>query len=488
MTRAWIVAVLLIAASAHSYGQDSTTTTQPPPSPANTPQQTQGGGSAVVDPAAAAQEAQRKRDAAAARKATEERAAQEKAAAEKASADKAAAEKLAAEKAAAERVAAQNAAALQKTTEKAAAEQAARDKATAQEAAIKAAAAERLLFKRLLIATAISSSIAVILLTLPFFRRKPKPQPRPEEEIVRRLTTVASKLDAALELVDEKLQTTCDAIKQQVGAATLLTPAHLTGVATVLGDLRDQVVQVRQAVEEPANRPASDHSEEQFVAFERKILNTSYKAFCANRELSDALDTAVRENTWIPLIDDLNKVVPPDLKPTFEAVIAPCKEHWNLVQKIGTVVPKVIERKAGDLPAADEARRAREYANVLQTAQSGDGAARLTFGFKSWITDNFLTFADLYLQRYQQSHAESGPDDLQTGVSLVRELLSLAAVEPIDVVPGETSFDSTRHIGRSTSNDPHIADGVITGVVRNGFIEGGQQVIRRPEVIVNRNR
>lgn len=479
MTRAWIVAVLLIAASAHSYGQDSTATAQPPLSSANTPQQTQGGGSAVVDSVAAAKEAQRKRDAAAARKATEERAAQEKTAAEKASAEKAAAEKLAAEKAAAERVAAETAATLQKTNEKAAAEQAVRDKA---------AAAERLLFKRLLITTAISSSIAVILLTLPFFRRKPKPQPRPEEEIVRRLTGVASKLDAALQLVDEKLETTCDAIKQQLGAATLLTPAHLTGVATALGDLRDQVVQVRQAVEETGTRPASEHSEEQFAAFERKILDTSYKAFCANRELSDAVDTAVRENTWIPLIDDLNKVVPPDLKPTFEAVIAPCKEHWNLVQKIGTVVPKVIERKAGDLPAADEARRAREYANVLQTAQSGDGAARLTFGFKSWITDNFLTFADLYLQRYQQSHAESRPDDLQTGVSLVRQLLSLAAVEPIDVVPGETSFDSTRHIGRSTSNDPHIADGVITGVVRNGFIEGGQQVIRRPEVIVNRNR
>ena len=70
----------------------------------------------------------------------------------------------------------------------------------------------------------------------------------------------------------------------------------------------------------------------------------------------------------------------------------------------------------------------------------------------------------------------------------MREVLRVASVEPIDVTPGETLFDSARHVGRSTSNDPRFADGVITGVVRNGFIEGGRQVIRQPEVIVNRTR
>jgi molecular chaperone GrpE (heat shock protein) len=41
-------------------------------------------------------------------------------------------------------------------------------------------------------------------------------------------------------------------------------------------------------------------------------------------------------------------------------------------------------------------------------------------------------------------------------------------------------------MGRSTANNPNFADGIIVGVVRNGFIRGGREVIRQPEVIVNR--
>jgi len=99
-----------------------------------------------------------------------------------------------------------------------------------------------------------------------------------------------------------------------------------------------------------------------------------------------------------------------------------------------------------------------------------------------------LTVHDLYLQRCQQAQIEKRDGATSEGLTLVRNMLRIAAVEPIEVTPGETLFDSTRHVGRSTSNDPRFADGVITGVVRNGFIEGGQLVIRQPEVIVNRMR
>src|SRR5262249_34473725 len=101
----------------------------------------------------------------------------------------------------------------------------------------------------------------------------------------------------------------------------------------------------------------------------------------------------------------------------------------------------------------------------------------------------FLQFADLYLQRCQQARLEKRDgSELRDGLLLVRQVLHAADVEPIEVTPGETLFDSARHVGRSTTNDPRFADGVITGVIRNGFIEEGQQVIRQPEVIVNRMR
>ncbi len=154
------------------------------------------------------------------------------------------------------------------------------------------------------------------------------------------------------------------------------------------------------------------------------------------------------------LLDDLTKFVPAELKPTFDAVIAPCREHRTIVQRIG-FIPRII---SGTFPRlendADEARRTRELAGLLHC----DGH-RLGFRFQSWVTETFLPFADLYLQRDQQARFEKRPGELQAGAALVRQLLRVAAVEPIEVTLGETQFDSARHIGRSTTNDPLVPDG-----------------------------
>src|SRR5258708_7333392 len=177
-------------------------------------------------------------------------------------------------------------------------------------------------------------------------------------------------------------------------------------------------------------------------------------------------------------------VVPADLKSTFDAVAGPCREHRSLLQRI-ELIPRIVNGNFSRLTTdAEEIRRTRELASLL----TSELARALDFRIKSWVTDSFLPFADLYLQRCQQAQLEKSNGEMNEGLSLVRQMLHVAAVEPIDVKPGETIFDGTRHVGRSTSNDPRFPDGVITGVVRNGFIEGGQQVLRQPEVIVNRTR
>jgi hypothetical protein len=219
------------------------------------------------------------------------------------------------------------------------------------------------------------------------------------------------------------------------------------------------------------------------VALEHEILAASWKQFRADRELSAAFDEAVRNRDWTGLIDDLKNAIPHDLEPAFDAVVGPCREHRTLVQRI-ELIPRVV---SGEFPRlatdAAEVNRARELTNLL----TPDNASRLDFRVERWVTDTFLPFADLYLQRYQQAQLEERVGELQTGRDLIRQLLQIATVEPIDVTPGETVFDSSRHVGRSTTNDPRFPDGVITAVIRNGFIEG-QQMIRQPEVIVNRLR
>lgn len=220
------------------------------------------------------------------------------------------------------------------------------------------------------------------------------------------------------------------------------------------------------------------------VALEHQILAESWKQFRKNADRSTALDDALRDRAWMHLLDQLTPAVPPDLRPSFDAALAPCREQRSILQRI-ELIPQIVAGTLARLPNdAEEIRRARELATLLSSAVD-----RVTeFRFKNWVTDSFLQFADLYLQRYQQARLERREAEMQDGLLLARQVLHAAAVEPIEVMPGETLFDGTRHVGRSTTNDPRFADGVITGVIRNGFVEDGQQIIRQPEVIVNRMR
>ncbi len=311
----------------------------------------------------------------------------------------------------------------------------------------------------LIVACAALSLIAVVLLVFLLFRRR---------RAVLEETDAAKRLNAVIDVLDEK-----------VNKANVLTVEQLDPIANELALLRAEVTGVLRIVEQIAARPPVSTDA---VALEHQILGAEWNQFCANKELSAAFESATHDNAWQGILDELTQVVPSDLRPTFDGVIGPCREHRTVIQRIG-FIPRIISGKFPRLETdAEEVRRTRELAGLLTS-----DASRFAFRFQSWVTESFLPFADLYLQRYQQAQLEQRPDELQNGVDLVRQLLRIAAVEPIEVTLGETLFDSARHIGRSTTNDPRVADGVITGVIRNGFIEG-QQVLRQPEVIVNRSR
>lgn len=290
------------------------------------------------------------------------------------------------------------------------------------------------------------------------------------------------------QIPDRVAEVTRRLLDERLRAANLVTNDDVAPLATGVDKLRLDVASLTVTVEQllsrmPTTTPAPLAPEDR-VALERQILSESWKQFRRNGELSAALDDALQEGEWTQLLDQLVNIVPADLKPTFDSVVAPCREQRALLKRIG-LIPRIA---AGNLPRlptdAEEIRRTRELAALL----TSEVPRIVEFRFRNWVTDSFIGFADLYLQRYQQAQLDDGAETMRQGVGLVRQVLRAAAVEPIEVTPGETLFDSTRHVGRSTSNDPRFSDGVITGVVRNGFIEGGQLVIRQPEVIVNRMR
>jgi molecular chaperone GrpE (heat shock protein) len=275
-------------------------------------------------------------------------------------------------------------------------------------------------------------------------------------------------------------------LDEKFRSAELLTSAGLTPLTDRIEDVRDELVALARLVEETQATPQVEPppSPGDPIALEHQVLSESWKQVRKNDELSAALDEALSDRAWTQVLDQLGNVVPGDLKPTFDAVVVPCREHRSLLQRI-ELIPRILNGSIARLASdAAEIRRTRELAALINSELS----KVLDFRIRTWVTDSFLPFADLYLQRCQQAQIEKRDDATAEGLSLVRNMLRVAAVEPIEVTPGETLFDSTRHVGRSTSNDPRFADGVITGVVRNGFIEGGQLVIRQPEVIVNRMR
>lgn len=318
--------------------------------------------------------------------------------------------------------------------------------------------------------TALLSVTAIVLIVLTARRKRIA-----ESDGGRRLNEIATNLAVSTNFVDEKLKSAATKLSQKLDEVKLLSVDDLAPIAFELDKLRLQI----------AEMPAGGDP----VGLEHRVLREQWKQFRGNAAISAAYDTAAQDSSWPQLLGELAKVIPVELKPTFDAVVAPCHEHRTFVQKIG-MIPRLID---GEVPRkktdGEEAWRAREFAMLLTIAQTPSEASNpLHFRFRKWVTETFLPFADLYLQRYQQAALEQRGDEWIGGVQIVRQLLELGGVAPIEVTPGQTTFDSTRHIGRSTSSDPRFSDGVITGVVRNGFIEGGQQVIRQPEVVVNRIR
>lgn len=294
---------------------------------------------------------------------------------------------------------------------------------------------------------------------------------------------IHSKVESGVRFLQEKIQSGNADVAEKVEGARTVAVDRLAILSTDLGNLTEGLARLTQTVEESVTVPGSTAGDA--VRLEHQVLAEHWKQFRDKKDLGVAGDVP-QENPW-NLLTELTALVPAELQPSFEAVLTPYREHRRLIQKI-EIIPRVV---SGEMPLSSEAaelKRARDLTQLLIAAQSIDGNDRFHFQLQSWVTDTFLPFADLYLQSCQKAHLEQRDAELQKGMSLVRQILRVASVEPMDLTLGETRFDSARHIGRLTSSDPRFPDGVITGVVRNGFVEAGQQVIRQPEVVVNRVR
>lgn len=268
-------------------------------------------------------------------------------------------------------------------------------------------------------------------------------------------------------------------------------PPDLATVYAQVGNIKKEIYRLQTSVAGKAN--TTDRSSGVPIDLEREVLGEAWKKLCDNKEVRAALNAA-RLKTWEgirnPLLVELPQIVPEDIKPTFDMILGPARDFDNMVTKIA-LVRRLVKKEISPLTVeAHELMRLRELTSLLMMILNSNAVAdRLNFQLEQWVGDHFISFADLFLQRYQQAQLDGQQNmqaQLDPGLQIVMRILRIADLEPVDLTPGQTSFDSNRHIGRSTASNSCFANGVIVGVVRNGFIRGGREVIRQPEVIVNR--
>jgi hypothetical protein len=308
------------------------------------------------------------------------------------------------------------------------------------------------------------------------------------DELTHRLDALQDHVQGPLAVQLDECATRISVLESKSGPSASPPPAAPPALQdfAALQRRMDFLTSLLEARQPPAAPPAC-------IPLEREVLRETWKKFQReNKEILAAVVTARQDEQWRqirePLLLHLPPCVPEDLKPTFDAVMAPPREFHHLMTKL-----TVVERLAGDelekLPDAQELTRLREYVNLLVILQNSHLVAdRLKFRLEPWIMDHFLGFADLFLQKVQQDAMDpqrASQDLLTPGLRIVHQVLKIADLEPVELTPGVTPFDSSRHVGRSTASDARLANGVIAGVIRNGFTRG-QRIIRQPEVIVNR--
>jgi hypothetical protein len=257
--------------------------------------------------------------------------------------------------------------------------------------------------------------------------------------------------------------------------------------ASRLNELEAAVAKVRQAPSEPGL------SWTNLTSFERESLKTSWRRYQKSEpraaELAERIKIDPRfELIRVDLLTELPQAVLADerLKAACGSLLEPVKEFYNLCLRVSDIPDLLGDVRPEDDPRRDIVRM-REKVALLAVLRHGQGGReRLAFDLEKWIREQFLSFADLFLRVYQQARCDGSAAGLDEGYAIVCRVLRVANLEPIEIDLGQTRFDSSQHIGRSTVSRPEMPDGTIAGVVKNGFRQVGGQVVQQPEVIVNR--
>ncbi len=245
----------------------------------------------------------------------------------------------------------------------------------------------------------------------------------------------------------------------------------------------------------PEVQPAPSPLESQFQT-EQALLKEDWKRFLATKkQLGELVRTAATEGEHKVLFDELLKELPRAVESVsqhgarFDAKLAPLQLYNQQLKRLQMVDARVQQ----EMPEASEAQLRRllglrDSAQLLATFRNTDAAeALLKFKPSEWCKKVLPELADLFVRDYQAAVAENRAQPLEEAYQAIIRALRIGDLELIEIIPGQTEFDSDIHDGIAPAEDRRYPNEAVVQVLKNGFrsLSDGR-IVMKPKVTVNR--
>jgi hypothetical protein len=195
--------------------------------------------------------------------------------------------------------------------------------------------------------------------------------------------------------------------------------------------------------------------------------------------------------TWKDRFTELQEMLPrhlqsaPQLRGSLDHLLEALRQIDKVRAKISSIEialsPAGSERNWSDFHLRDFGT----YLSMLADTEEGRQLQR--FRLEEWVREKFRGFADSFYQELSRRQLAGDDDGLKEAEQSVAKILSWGQLQVIPIRPGLDTFDSSKHLSRSSMSDPKFGNGVIVSVVRTGFKDlKTDKPLQAPEVIVNR--
>ncbi len=229
---------------------------------------------------------------------------------------------------------------------------------------------------------------------------------------------------------------------------------------------------------------------------EQALLKKDWKRFLnTEKEIGRLAQSVKAEGDHKVIFDELLRELPkavesdPQLSQFFGSKLAPIHFINRQLKLILLAGARAEQEMPEENALMSKLLGLRDSAHLLATFRNTDKAGEELLRFKptEWCNKKLPELADQFLCFYQEAQAKGQSAPLDKALKVVIRALRIGELEPIDIVLGETDFNSEIHVGVSRDNQPKYPEGTIVGVVKNGFKNiRDARVVTQPEVIVNR--